>query len=326
MTVKTIGHKKYEVEDSYYGHTWRFTLKGGWFSNERKAQEAADRLIEIALRCLVAAKMINTVFEKSTDDSGQDYTDKERRLVEEWKAHAMSLEELSMAVPDTVNGFKTGSFSITFERLGHVSAVANEIINKLTGAAPMHMNDGMDAFREEWADTVIRINPNDIKWHIFNLATLYKRRYNRDSNTPTLIARSPDCQNHVLEAAMKRATAHLTVLLPHEAPPSRAVQTTPAAPAIEGPVVRGNRPQTTLNVMLPTIEEKLAAITDPAARALIEERIAAIKKRVEIATAKTHVDPAVIDLMMIVDTLEETINAGLGDDHPDTDEQTLSPA
>lgn len=310
MTVKTVGHKTYEVEKNLLGHTWRVTLSGGLLANERKAEAAAEIFAQRSLKFLMAAQMIRTVFAGPIKKIKTGYNVGYQKNVIEWDHHARLLDELALATPEKMNGLRTQSQSINEFYLEHAEQIATRMMDKLTKSAPAEADSGMQRFMDSWSQTASGQNPSGISSGAgFILREIHQTFYKRENNIRTLIAKDAEADKEIDAIIMNRATSHIPKLIPQIAPPSTA------QPNVS-PVVRGDRPQTLLNVMLPEIAEQLARVTDPEARAIIEERIARIKKRVEIASAKTHQDPVVVDLMMTLDTLEETLESRLTDAEP----------
>lgn len=92
---------------------------------------------------------------------------------------------------------------------------------------------------------------------------------------------------------MSRVTAHMLGHVPIITPPPQ--------------IIRGNRAQSLLNLMVPQIQTNLERIQDPAERAQMQDRLDRIANRVEIASANQNDARVIEDVRLSLETLEESV-------------------
>lgn len=270
-----------DAEDEVF--RFRFNLRGGAFSSERKAAAAGLNLAKRSAGMFLNAEIVSLAISAHLNRGEHGGA---ANRIESW-ADATRL--LAMIVPNSHMGFSTGSGALDnhYHKMSADRAADAALI--ALKSAPFSMNAGEGAFFAAWGRATIP--------KLFGPASrgmdVIGPNLHKGKNAPALIGRAEEWRGALRATAMARATAHIADLVPVMKPAPR--------------VIRGDRAASLMNLIVPRIEAQIELVADLREREELRARIDKLANRVAIEAANKSQARIVEDVRLSVAILEEQV-------------------
>lgn len=279
---------------------YRFNLRGGMMSTERKAVDTGMTLATMSWRMFLNAEIIalSVSCEKVQGDPqgfAKTLSDKDGA----WKyvdpksviALADMVRNMALMVPETCMGFQTGSKAVKFADYQITDHVSNQTARMVLQEVPLNEFGGKDDFLHRWA---VRTMSNSERFSFYDNGIVHANsRVKIIDNDRALVALTPEWRETVREEAMRMATSHLIDNVPLMTSGRKAI--------------RGEHAASLLNLTVPGIQAEIRKISDPEIRDMMLSRIDRLADRVAMdSTAKTEMQ-RMHDINLSIEVLEEQV-------------------